>query len=230
MQDIKKLKILAIIPARSGSKSIVNKNIIPYKGRPLIYHTIKASLNSKCINRVLVSTDSKRYQNIAKKFGAEAPFLRPKKISQDNSHDKDLVFHALQYLLRESYFPDLIIFLRPTTPNRNPKIIDKGIKYYLKNITKFDSMRSVSSANQPPQKLFYIKGKKLIGFFNKNLKGEYHSLPRQNFPQAYLPNGYVDILKPKFFFKKRKNVFFGNKILAYFTERTLDIDVKEDLK
>ena len=144
MQDIKKLKILAIIPARSGSKSIVNKNIIPYKGKPLIYHTIKASLNSKCINRVLVSTDSKRYQNIAKKFGAEAPFLRPKKISQDNSHDKDLVFHALQYLLRESYFPDLIIFLRPTTPNRNPKIIDKGIKYYLKNITKFDSMRSVS--------------------------------------------------------------------------------------
>lgn len=229
MQDIKKLKILAIIPARSGSKSIVNKNIVPYKGMPLIYHTIKASLNSKCINRVLVSTDSKRYKNIAKKFGAEAPFLRPKKISQDNSHDKDLVVHALKHLLKENYFPDLIIFLRPTTPNRNPRVIDNGIKYYLKNITKFDSMRSVSTVNQPPQKLFHIKGKKLIGFFDKSLKGEYHSFPRQKFPQAYLPNGYVDILKPKFFFQKRKNVFFGSKILAYITERTLDIDVKEDL-
>lgn len=229
MHDKKKLKILAVIPARSGSKSILNKNITPYKGKPLIYHTIKASLNSKFINRVLVSTDSKKYQNIAKKFGAEAPFLRPKKISQDNSHDKDLVVHALQYLSKEKYFPDLIIFLRPTTPNRNPKTIDNGIKYYLKNITKFDSMRSVSFTNQPPQKLFYIKGKKLIGFFEENLKGEYHSLPRQSFPQAFLPNGYVDILKPKFFLKKKKDVFFGNKILAYFTEKTLDIDVKEDL-
>ena len=96
MQDIKKLKILTIIPARSGSKSIKNKNILPYKGKPLIYHTIKASKASKFINRVLVSTDSKNYQNLAIKFGAEAPFLRPKKISRDNSHDKELVVHTLK--------------------------------------------------------------------------------------------------------------------------------------
>ena len=90
-------------------------------------------------------------------------------------------------------------------------------------------MRSVSKVNQPPQKLFQLKGKTLIGFFDGILKGEYHNLPRQKFSQALLPNGYVDILKPTFFYRK-KNIFFGKKILAYFTERTLDIDVKEDLK
>lgn len=226
---MKKYKILGVILARSGSKSIKNKNITIINGEPLIAYTISSALKSKSFQNIVVSTDSKKIQKISKKFGAEAPFLRPKKISQDNSHDKDLVVHALQYLSKEKYFPDLIIFLRPTTPNRNPKTIDNGIKYYLKNITKFDSMRSVSFTNQPPQKLFYIKGKKLIGFFEENLKGEYHSLPRQSFPQAFLPNGYVDILKPKFFLKKKKDVFFGNKILAYFTEKTLDIDVKEDL-
>ena len=88
-------------------------------------------------------------------------------------------------------------------------------------------MRSVSFTNQPPQKLFYIKGKKLIGFFEENLKGEYHSLPRQSFPQAFLPNGYVDILKPNFFLKNKK--LYG-KMCPFITPDTLDIDYKKDLK
>ena len=88
MPDLKNLKILSIIPARSGSKSIKNKNIILYKNKPLIYHTIKSAIKSKYINKILVSTDSKRYQKLSIKYGAEAPFLRPKNISQDNSHDK----------------------------------------------------------------------------------------------------------------------------------------------
>lgn len=228
MKKLEKLKILSIIPARSGSKSIKNKNIILYKGKPLIYHTIKAAKKSKYINRVLVSTDSIKYQKIALKFGAEAPFLRPKNISLDNSHDKDLVIHALKFFLKKNYFPDFVIFLRPTTPNRNPKVIDDAIKYFYKN-KKFDSLRSVCKVNQPPQKMFQLKGKILIGFFAGILKNEYHSFPRQKFPQALLPNGYIDILKPSFFFKKRDGSFFGKKILAYLTERTLDIDVKEDL-
>ncbi len=229
MPELKNLKILSIIPARSGSKSIKNKNIILYKNKPLIYHTIKSAIKSKYINKILVSTDSKRYQKLSIKYGAEAPFLRPKNISQDNSHDKDLVLHALKFFLKKNYFPDLIIYLRPTTPNRDVKTIDKGIEYFFKNMRKFNSMRSVSTVSQPPQKLFKLKNKMLVGFFEKNLKGEYHSLPRQKYAQAYLPNGYVDILKPDFFFKNKKNIFFGKKILAYLTKRTLDIDLKEDL-
>jgi CMP-N-acetylneuraminic acid synthetase len=229
MIELKKLKVLSLIPARSGSQTIKNKNIIVYKGKPLIYHTIKAAIKSRYINKVVVSTDSKKYQKIAIKFGAEVPFLRPKNISHHNSHDRDLAIHALKFYLKKNYFPDLIVFLRPTTPNRNVKVIDNAIKYFYKKIKKFDSMRSVCKVNQPPQKMFQLKGKRLVGFFDGILKNEYHSFPRQKFPQALLPNGYVDILKPSFFFKKKNNALFGKKILAYFTERTLDIDVKEDI-
>ena len=125
----KKLKVICIIPARGGSKGIKFKNLKKICGKPLIYYPIKAALKSKVCHKILVSTDSKNYQNLAIKFGAEAPFLRPKKISRDNSHDKELVVHTLKYLLKKKYFPDLIIYLRPTTPNRNPNIIDNGIKY-----------------------------------------------------------------------------------------------------
>ena len=107
------LKILAIIPARSGSKSIKDKNIISYKGKPLIYHSIQIALKSKLINRVIVSTDSKKYANISKKFGAEVPFLRPKKISKDNSSDSEWIFHAIDYLIKkEKYYPEIIVHLK----------------------------------------------------------------------------------------------------------------------
>ena len=89
-------------------------------------------------------------------------------------------------------------------------------------------MRSVSIMNQPPQKMFMIKKKMLIGYFNKTLKGEYYNLPRQVYEKCYLPNGYIDILKPSYFLKK--NTLMGNKILGYLTPHTLDIDTKEDFK
>jgi len=230
MEINKKLKILGIIPARKGSKSIKDKNILLYKSKPLIYHSIKTGLKSKYINRLIVSTDSQKYSKIAKKFGAEVPFLRPSKISKDHSQDREFMIHALSFLFKsEKYFPDLIVHLRPTTPNRKVEIVDYGIKYFLKNIRKYSSMRSVSPFNQPPQKFFKLKKKTLIGYFDKSLKGEYHSKPRQKYSQAFLPNGYIDILKPSYFFLKKNN-FYGKKILAFLTEKTLDIDTHSDLK
>ena len=222
-----KKKILAIIPARSGSKSIRNKNIKSYKGKPLLYYSIKTALKSKLIDRVIVSTDSKLYQKLSLKFGAEAPFLRPKKYSSDQSMDYKYILHASKFLKKNNYFPDLIILLRPTTPNRKVNVIDKGIKFFIKNIKKYDSMRSVSKFNHPPQKLFRIKNKMLKGFFDKTLKGEYHSKPRQYFPQTYLPNGYIDIFKPKFFLKRKK---LHGRICPFLTNYTLDIDSKSDFK
>lgn len=220
-------KILAIIPARFGSKSIKNKNIINYKGEPLIYHTIKTALKSTLINRVIVSTNSKKYKKMSEKFGAEVPFLRPEKFCTNNSVDYDFILHATKFFIREKYYPDLIVLLRPTTPNRETSLVDKGIKFFLKNLNGYDSMRSVSEFNQPAQKLLMIKGNKLKGFFDKSLSGEYHSFPRQKFPKAYLPNGYIDILKPKFFLKNKK--LFG-RMCPFLTEDTLDIDYKKDLK
>jgi CMP-N,N'-diacetyllegionaminic acid synthase len=223
----KNKKIIALIPARSGSKSIRNKNIIYYKGKPLIYHSIKIALKSKLINKVIVSTDSKKYQKITKNFGAEVPFLRPKKISSNTSLDFDYILHATKFLIKNNCFPDIIVLLRPTTPNRKVEIIDKAIRIFIKNFDNYDSMRSVSKFNQPPQKLFMIKNGKLIGFFDKYIKGEYHSFPRQKFPQTYLPNGYVDIFKPEFFLKNNK---LHGKIYPFLTEESLDIDYKKDFK
>ena len=189
----KNKKILAIIPARSGSRSIKDKNIIFYKGKPLIYYSIKTALKSKFIDRVIVSTDSKKYQKISKNFGAEVPFLRPRKFSSNTSLDYDYILHTTKYVIKNNYYPDLIVLLRPTTPNREINIVNKGIRLFIKNFNKYDSMRSVSEFNQPPQKLFMIDKDRLKGFFDKTLSGEYHALPRQKYPKTYLPNGYIDI-------------------------------------
>tara|TARA_B100001989_G_C24546151_1_gene470920 strand:+ start:234 stop:911 length:678 start_codon:yes stop_codon:yes gene_type:complete len=223
------MNIVAIIPARSGSKSIKNKNILKYKNKPLIYHSIKIALRSKLVDRVIVSTDSKKYAKLSKKIGAEVPFLRPKKYSKDSSNDSEWINHAINYLIKkENYYPHLIIHLRPTSPNRNIKVFEQGIKWFLKNINKSTSMRSVSNFSQPPQKLFKIKNNFLKGFFDTKLKGEYHSRPRQEYPHTYLPNGYIDILKTKYILKTKR--IYGNKILSYITYPILDIDTKEDLK
>ena len=223
----KNKKIIALIPARSGSRSIRDKNIIYYKGKPLIYHSIKVALKSKLINKVIVSTDSKKYQKISKNFGAEVPFLRPKKISSNTSLDFDYILHATKFLIKNNFYPDMIVLLRPTTPNRKVEIINKAIRFFIKNFDDYDSMRSVSKFNQPPQKLFMIMSGKLTGFFDKYIKGEYHSYPRQKFPQTYLPNGYVDVFKPKFFLKKNK---LHGKICPFLTEEILDIDNEQDFK
>ena len=222
------MNIVAIIPARSGSKSIKDKNIINYRGKPLIYHSISIALKSKLVDRVIVSTDSKKYADLAKKFGAEVPFLRPEKFSKDNSNDSSWINHAINQLIKENYYPHLIIHLRPTSPNRKLKTFEKGIKWFLKHKNKSTSMRSVSNFSQPPQKLFQIKKNFLTGFFNDKYRGEYHSKPRQDFPKTYLPNGYIDILKTSYILKSKR--IYGDKILSFITHPVLDIDTKQDLK
>ena len=142
------MNIVAIIPARSGSKSIKDKNITLYKGKPLIYYSIKTALKSKYINRVIVSTDSNKYKKISKRFGAEVPFLRPKKYSSDNSVDYDYILHASKFLIKNKYYPDLIILLRPTTPNRIIKVVDTGINFFIKilrNMTLCDQFQNLAN-------------------------------------------------------------------------------------
>ena len=218
------MKIVALIPARQGSKSVKDKNIKIYNNKPLIYHTIKIAKESKLISRVIVSTDSQKYANLALKFGAEVPFLRPKKFSTDKSLDYEWINHATRFLLKKNnYLPDLILHLRPTTPNRDVFIIDKAIEYFLRN---YHNVTSVSLFSQPPQKFLQIKKGFLKGFFDKLLKFDYTNYPRQFYPETYLPNGYIDILKPSFFL--RNKTLHGNKVLPFITEQTLDIDLEKD--
>ena len=126
------MKILCLIPARSGSKSLPHKNIKLLNNKPLLAYSIEQAKNSKYNMRIIVSTDSKEYSDIANKYGAETPFLRPKEISQDNSTDFEFIKHAIEWLKEnENYYPDIILQLRPTQPDRKVSDIDKCLDIFI---------------------------------------------------------------------------------------------------
>ena len=121
--------IMAFIPARAGSKSVVHKNIKLLKNHPLIAYSIRAALLTSGIDRVIVSTDSEEYAGISKEYGAEVPFIRPAKFAQDESGDFDWISHALGWFKKkEGISPRLIVHLRPTTPLRQPQVIERALK------------------------------------------------------------------------------------------------------
>lgn len=227
----KKLKVLAVIPARKGS-SLKNKNIKSYKGKPLIFHTIITALSSKLINKIVISTDSTKYKKLCiEKFKnkIEIPFIRPSSISGKFSRDYDWIKHCLLFLKNEeSYIPDVIVHLRPTTPNRDVKIIDKAIIFFLKNYKKATALRSASEFGQPPEKMFKIINGYFKGYFINKKLVEYYNFPRQKFSKSYLPNGYIDILKPNVILNSK--LLHGKKILPFITNQTNDIDILDDFR
>ena len=155
-----KKNIISIIPARSGSKSIKDKNIKLFRGKPLIYWSIKASKNCKLINKTIVTTDSEKYKKIAYASGADIVIKRPKKISLDNSTDLQFIKHAINNL---EFDFEYIVHLRPTTPLRNKKDLNNSIKKFIN--TKYTSLRCVHENSETAYKSFEIKKKKLITFF-----------------------------------------------------------------
>jgi len=218
-------KIVAVIPAREGSKRIPNKNIIQVAGKPLIYYTIRVAKQVKLIEEIYISTDSKKIAYIGKEEGVKAPFLRPKEISQDNSTDLEWVKHFLEYI--KPFTPEYIVHLRPTTPIRKAEVIDKAIQIILKN-PEATALRSVHKVSESPYKMFYIHKGYLKGLFPDYPVKEYYNLPNQAFPQVYKPNGYVDIIKVDTVLTT--NTLHGDKILAFETEPVVEIDTWEELK
>ena len=221
-------KILALIPARSGSKGIPGKNIMDIAGKPLIAHSILQALDSKYINRVIVSTDGKDISEVSKKWGAEVPFIRPKKYAADNSPDIDVFKHTLNWLRKnENYNPDLIVHLRPTGPVRSVSTIDKAIST-IKRIENADSLRSVSLALQTPYKMWSINNNFMNPILNIPDMIDSHSMPRQSLPEVYWQNGYVDIIKPSTILSK--NSMSGKKVLPFIIDETLfELDYPEDI-
>jgi len=224
------MKILCIIPARSGSKGIPDKNIKLLLNKPLIAWSIDQAKNTKYYKegsmRIIVSTDSEKYKQIAVKYGAEVPFIRPDNISQDTSIDIEFINHAVKTLkINEDYTCDYILQLRPTQPCRSKSLIDDCLDKFIGS--KFDSLRTVIPVEKTPYKMYKIDGDELVPLF-KNINGipESYNIGRQYLPKTYLHNGYVDILKPKLL---EKNIISG-KILAYEMgyESNIDIDSIED--
>ena len=222
------MKIDCLIPARKGSKGIIKKNIFPLKKIPLIAYTIFVAKQSKYIRNVYVSTDSVEIAEISRNFGALTPFLRPDNISNDNSSDKEVFKHFIEVSrelgLEES---DYLVHLRPTTPGRNVKVIDKAINEFLKD-GKCTSLRSAHKTKNCPFKWFQIKDKYFHPIFQEQTDLEIHNMPRQIFPDVYIPNGYVDIVKPSIFAKD--GIFHGNKIKVFITDITTDIDQLSDIE
>ena len=218
---------ICIIPARQGSKRLKNKNILNFFGKPMIYYPIKAAIRSKLFSNVFVSTDSKKYAKIASQHGAEVPFLRPKNISLDKSTDITFFKHALDWLKEnENILPKLFVHLRPTTPFRNPKVVDTAIKEFLKG--KYTALRSCHVMSESSYKTFEIKKKKLVMLCSNDNNIELANRNRQLFPTTYNANGYIDIIKPELILKK--NMIHGNKVLGFITEQVLEVDSKYDLE
>lgn len=225
----KKIKILAIIPCRSGSKGIKNKNIINIFGKPLIYYTILFAQSCDFIDRIVISTDSKKYKKISEKLGLTVNFLRPEYISKDNSLDILFFNHAINFLKRkENYKPDYIVQLRPTSPLRKIKDLKKMLNILLKN-KRADSIRSVSLTEKNPYKVWQKNPKNILKPIIKNKTSfkEPYNAPRQLLPNFYYQNGIYDIFRAKIL---KKNLISGKKILGYCTKEKLDIDTYSDLK
>ena len=183
---MKSYKILAIIPARGGSKGIRRKNLQKLSGKPLIAHTIIAAKKTKSINKIIVSTDDKEIGKISKNNGAEVPFLRPKQISKDTSSTIEVIKHALKFLQEnQSYVPDIIILLQPTSPLRTSQLITKTINTLKKS--KATSVITVSKITKHPYASYWLKND-FLKPFEKNFT-KYSR--RQEFPDLFFPTGAV---------------------------------------
>ena len=218
------LNIIAIIPARSGSKRIPNKNIKHFNNYPLIYWSIKTAKQSKYITKVVVSTNCDNISRIAKNYGAEV-CKRPEEISGDLSTDYEFLEHCLNYINDKV---DLLVQLRPTYPNRKVSILDDCIEKIIKN-KDASSLRTVCEIDKPVYKMYNISNNKLIPLFeNVNGLEEPYNLPAQLLPKSYWHNGYIDIIRPETIINQKSVT--GNNIHAYLmSEKEIyDIDTIEE--
>ena len=225
---VERREVLAIIPARGGSKSIPRKNIRNFAGYPLITYSIAAEKAAKNVTRLLVSTDDEEIASIAKDYGAEIPFLRPTELSKDDTPDLPVFQHALAWLEEnEGYHPDILVQLRPTSPLRRTIHIDHAVQRLLEH-PEADSVRTVCVPFQNPYKMWRIGED---GFLHTLLTfdmPEPYNLPRQALPDVYWQTGYVDAAWTDTI--QGKNSMTGDNILPLIigAEEWIDIDSPDD--
>ena len=219
------MKIFALVTARSGSKGVREKNIKNIGGHSLLEWSIKSCLKAQSISQVYLSTDSDDYANIGKESGALVPFLRPKDLASDTANDLDVIKHFLSVVDEKS---DALVHIRPTTPLRDPLILDKAIEMFFHKKTELTSLRSVHPMSESAYKSFEVDGKGFLSTIGSIESGDKANLPRQAFPKTYIANGYVDVLDPSYILKENK--LHGDKILAFQTPVVTEVDSIEDLE
>ena len=220
------VKVVALIPARAGSKGVPNKNIRLLGGHSLLAWSIAACLKSSTIDRVIVSTDSAEYAALAVRLGAEAPFLRPVEISGDRSTDYDFIVHATDWLAAERSEPEYLVHIRPTTPLRDPQMIDEAVATFMAapNAT---ALRSVHEMSESAYKTFEIANGgqlKRLGAYNTELDNA--NIARQQFPSTYQANGYVDVLSTLFI--RKAKLIHGDHVIPFITPAVVEVDTEDD--
>lgn len=220
-------EVLAIIPARGGSKGIPNKNIIPLLGKPLIEYTISAALQSKYVTKVMVSTDSDQIAKVSREKGAEVPFLRSEELAQDSTPAYPVIENILLEYQKTGFYPKWVIYLQPTSPLRTTKHIDEALEIAFQH----QSEVVVSAVEVPhqfnPVSVMNLKDGKLSNFLHPE---EGLILRRQEKPKVYARNGpAILILESKSLLERK--ALYGNDVRPYLMEmkESWDIDEKDDL-
>jgi len=215
---IKKYQVLAIIPARGGSKRVPGKNIKELGGKPMIAYSIEHAQDSKYVDRTVISTDDLATAGVAKQFGAEVPFMRPAELAGDTVTDLPVFQHALSWLKEnENYVPDIVVQLRPTSPLRKVADVDHAIEL-LADHPEADSVRTVLAAEPSPYKMYKIGEPghlepvvRVVG------EQEGYNLPQQKLPKAYRHIGTADVIWTKTLTEKGQ--MSGEKILPLIVEK-----------
>ncbi len=221
---VTKPEVLAIIPARGGSKGIPRKNIRDFAGYPLIAYSIAAGLQSKYVTRTIVSTDDAEIAAVAREYGAETPFLRPTEFSQDNTTDLPVFKHALEWLKEhEGYVPDVVIQLRPTSPIRPRDCVDGAIQILIDH-PEADSVRGVVESGQNPYKMWQVNDKGVMQpLLTVNGIKEAYNTPRQQLPPTYWQTGHIDAIRPREILEK--NSMSGGVIMALHIDARYSVDI-----
>jgi N-acylneuraminate cytidylyltransferase len=205
---------------------VPNKNVRPLGGHPLLAWSIAACRKSETIDRVIVSTDSPVYATLAQTLGAEAPFLRPAEISGDRAIDYDFIMHALDWLVARGEAPDYVVHIRPTTPLRDPQLIDAAVRGFI-GAPGATALRSVHEMSESAYKCFEIAAGgqlKRVGSDSTALDAANNA--RQQFPSTYHPNGYVDVLSTSFI--RKAGLIHGDHVMPFVTPSVLEVDTEDD--
>lgn len=219
-------RIVGLIPARAGSKRVPNKNVLRLHGHPLLAYTISAALDSGVFEKVIVSTDSDEYAQIALHYGAEVPFLRPNSLAQDSSADIGWVAHALESLALIGYEYEIFSILRPTNPFRNASTIRRAYEEFSSR-TDIDSIRAVELCSQHPGKMWRIKGDHLVPLLSVQPDGlDWFSSPTQSLPEVWVQNASLEIAFSRCVLESQS--ISGNRIAPFKTVFPEGIDINSE--
>jgi len=215
--------IVALIPARAGSKRVPHKNIRPLAGHPVMAYTIAAALNSGVFSDVIVSTDSEHYAEIARHYGAEVPFLRPTELAGDISPDIEWLDHAVKKLEEDGRKYNCFSILRPTSPFRLPETIRRAWQAFMAE-EGVDSLRAVEKCKQHPGKMWIIQGKRMMPLLPMGpTQQPWHSSQYQSLPEVYVQNASLEIAWTRVVLQDR--TIAGNVLMPFLTEGFEGFDV-----